>query len=100
MWSPRNLNLGRLTIHYLLQIKKLPLNLFHRVMALLDLLQCVQYLQMREIHHPALSASRLKFLQLYRLKELVPFLALAPELLSERFARRHLFLSACRLSEF
>ena len=57
-------------------------------MALLDLLQCVQYLQMREIHHPALSASRLKFLQLYRLKELVPFLALAPELLSERFARR------------
>jgi len=69
-------------------------------MALLDLLQCVQYLQMREIYHPALSASRLKFLLLHRPKELVPFLALAPESLSEIFARRHLFLSACRLSEY
>ena len=57
-------------------------------MALLDLLQCVQYLQMQEIYHPPLSASRLKFLQLHRPKELVPFLALAPELLYERFARR------------
>jgi hypothetical protein len=81
-----------LAIHYLLQIKKLPLNLFHRIMALLDLLQGVQYLQIRKIHHPASSAIRLKFLQLYRLKELVPFLALAPELLSERFARHRLFL--------
>lgn len=95
VWSPQ-----RLVIHYLLQIKKLPLNLFHCVMALLDLLQCVQYLQMRENHHSSLSASRVKFLQLNGPKELVPFLALAPEWLSGRFARRRLFLSACRLSEF
>jgi len=46
--------------------------------------------------NPALSASRLQFLQLHWPKELVPFLALAPELLSERSARRCLFLSAYR----
>jgi len=47
--SPWNLNVGGLAIHYLMQIMKLLLNLFHCIVSLLDLLQCVQHLQKREI---------------------------------------------------
>ena len=47
--SPWNLNVGGLAIHYLMQIMKLLLNLFHCIVSLLDLLQCVQHLQKCEI---------------------------------------------------